>query len=198
MRKLAAILGLLVLGITPSTMRADGIGLPVSGFLSVPSAGPFNYFDSANGAVPPGYGNSGTNGTLIIIGPGIEFAASNSMDLLTADFTGTTVTIKDTCLAAGCGSTPYTAKFYSPYITGYSTDSVSFPNITVGFGFDPYFGGNTGFLSFAGDPTFTGGTATFSYTSIPLAAAVPEPGTLGLMTTGLLAAAGAIRRKFVG
>ena len=66
MKKLAAILGLLVLGGTPSAMWADGIGLPVSGFLSVPSAGPANYFDSANGAVPPGYGNSGNNGSAVI------------------------------------------------------------------------------------------------------------------------------------
>jgi hypothetical protein len=118
------------------------------------------------------------------------------MDLFTADFTGTTLTIKDTCLAAGCGSTPYFVQFYSPFITGYTIDSYSFPDSVADYGFSGTFGGSAGMFTFLGDPTFTGGTAVFDYTSVTPTASVPEPGTLGLMATGLVGAAGFIRRKF--
>jgi len=42
-----------------------------------------------------------------------------------------------------------------------------------------------------------GGTGTINYTPPPTGPSpVPEPGTLGMMATGLIGAAGAIRRKF--
>lgn len=195
-KRLAVVLGLAFLGVSSGTTWADGIGLSVQGILT--TSGTTNYFDSANGAVPPGYGNSLTNGT-VVIGTGTEFAATNNQDLLTVDFTGTTVTVKDTCVGSGCGSTPFTASFYSPYITGYSVVSAGgFPNLTYGFGFDPAFGGNAGFLTFAGAPNFTGGTAVFDYTSINPPSPIPEPGTLGLMVTGLLVGFGTVRRRLIG
>lgn len=195
MKNFSMLAGLIVLFAFTRPMLADGIGLSIFGNLSVPSAGSSNYFDSAALGVPPGYGNSTTNGT-VVIGSGIEFAATNFQDLFTVDFTGTTVTLTDTCVSAGCGTTPFTATFYSPYITGYTTDSFNFPGATVSYGYDAAYGGNVGTLVFAGSNGFTGGTAVFDYSSVAPPAAVPEPSTLGLVVTGLASSAGAIRRRF--
>ena len=123
-----------------------------------------NYLNSAFGAVPPGYGNSNTNGTAVI-GSGIEFGVTNGSDLLTIDYTGTTATLTDTCLNSGCGSTPITLAIYSPYITGYSLVSSTFPNTEFGFGDTLYFAGDAGSLTFFGDPGFSGASITFDYTS---------------------------------
>ncbi len=132
MKKFATVLTVAILSMSSGRIWADGIGLTVSGVLTLYGAGDTplhpsgtNYLDSAFGAVPPGYGNSDTDGTAVI-GSGIEFGVSNGSDLLTVDFTGTTVTVADTCLNSGCGTTPYTLSIYSPYITGYSIASGTF------------------------------------------------------------------------
>jgi hypothetical protein len=182
-----------------------------------------NFLDSSTGAVPPGYGNSNTNGTAVI-GSGIEFAATNGSDLFTADFTGTTLTVKDTCLNSACGTTKVTMAAYSPYITGYSIVSDSI-GVIAGFGNTFYFPGDAGAITFLGASNFTGGSLVLNYTSIthpapaiqslkltsfsneadppaddPPAddapAPVPEPSTIGLMGTGLLGVAGFIRSRF--
>ncbi len=98
MKKFGLLICLILLGSFTKPIYADGIGLTVSGFLSVPTYGSGNYFDSINGAVPSGYGNSGATNGSAVIGSGIEFAATNGQDLLTIDFTGTTVTVVDTCV----------------------------------------------------------------------------------------------------
>jgi hypothetical protein len=198
MKKLAAIFAVIFLSLSASSARADGIGLTVSGSLTLLPGGTTNYFDSANGAVPAGYGNSTTNGN-VVIGSGIEFAATNGADLFTANFTGTTLTITDTCVGAGCGTTPFFVQFYSPFITGYTIDSYSFPNSVADYGLSSTFGGNAGMFTYLGGSGFTGGTAVFDYTSVSptSTSAVPEPGTLGLMATGLVGAAGFLRRKFL-
>jgi hypothetical protein len=227
MKKIATVVGIVILSIPTGTVWADGIGLTVSGALTLYTPGQTqplqpsgtNYMDSANGAVPGGYGNSNTNGTAVI-GSGIEFGVSNGADLLTVDFTGTTVTLTDTCLNSNCGTTPFTVGMYSPYITGYSIVSDDFPDAVVGYGDTFYFAGAAGSLTFYGAPNFTGGSMTFDYTSVapppatpsfrpasfsrfaaPFAPAadppaVPESSTFGLVGTGLLGLAGFIRSRF--
>src|ERR1700733_10235654 len=102
MKKFAIVLSVAILAFSSGKIWADGIGLTVSGILTFYTPGEtplqptgINYLDSSNGAVPGGYGNSTTNGTAVI-GSGIEFGVSNGSDLVTVDYTGTTVTITDT------------------------------------------------------------------------------------------------------
>jgi hypothetical protein len=226
MKKFATVLTVAILSMSTSRIWADGIGLTVSGILTLEGAGDTplqpsgtNYLNSANGAVPPGFGNSNTNGT-VVIGSGVEFGVSNGSDLLTIDFTGTTVTLTDTCLNSGCGNTPFTVAMYSPFITGYTLASSTFENAVLGYGDTLAFPGDAGALTFFGAPGWSGGSVTFDYTSItpppaaqplqftsfshfaalaaPAAvdppAAVPEPASFGLVGTGLLGLAGFIRR----
>jgi hypothetical protein len=225
MKKFATVLSVTILSISTGTIWADGIGLTVSGVLTLYSPGQIvlqpsgtNYMDSANGAVPSGYGNSTTNGTAVI-GSGIEFGVSNGNDLLTLDYTGTTVTVTDTCLNSACGTTPFTVAMYSPYITGYSIVSDNFPDTVLGYGDTFYFPGPAGALTFLGAPDFTGGSVTLDYTSVApppatasslrqasfsrLAApaddpppAVPESSTFGMVGTGLIGLAGFLRNRF--
>jgi hypothetical protein len=219
MKKFATVLTIAILSMSTGKIWADGIGLTLSGVLTIYTAGDVplqprgtNYLNSAFGAVPPGYGNSNTNGTAVI-GSGIEFGVSDGSDLLTIDYTGTTATMTDTCLNSGCGTTPITLAMYSPYITGYSLVSSTFPNTEFSYGDTLYFPGNAGSLTFFGAPNFTGASITFDYTSIapvtqslrlasfsrfgaPAAdpSPVPEPASFGLVGTGLLGFMGCIRR----
>lgn len=224
MKKFATVLTIAILSMSTGTIWADGIGLTVSGVLTLFTPGQIalqpsgtNFMDSANGAVPSGFGNSNTNGTAVI-GSGIEFGVSNGEDLLTVDYTGTTVTITDTCVASGCGTTPFTIAMYSPFITGYSIASYNLPNTALGYGDTFFFPGDAGAMTFFGASDFSGGSITLDYTSITpppatpslrfaslsrLAAipaadppAVPESSTFGLVGTGLLGLAGLIRSRF--
>jgi hypothetical protein len=223
MKKFATVLTVAILSMSTGKIWADGIGLTVSGVLTLFNPGDVplqpsgvNFLDSSTGAVPPGYGNSNTNGTAVI-GSGIEFGVSNGSDLLTMDYTGTTATLTDTCLNSGCGTTQYTVAFYSPYITGYSLVSSTGLNASYSYGDTRYFPGDAGALTFFGEPGFSGYSITFDYTSItppppatqslrlasfsrlavPAAdpvSTIPEPASFGLVGTGLLGLASCIRR----
>jgi len=186
MKKLVALLGVVILGVSTATMRADGIGQPVTGTLNLPLLGSTNWFNGVFGFVPPGYGNFGTSAP-VTIGAGTEFGFSNGVDLITANFTGTTLTVTDACVVAGCANTAFHATFFSPYILGYSVQSVAFPDGV----FFNFVGGTLLTIDSLGSATGKGGTLTFTYSS------VPEPGTFGLLATGVLGAAGAFRRRFL-
>jgi hypothetical protein len=220
MKKFATVLTVAILSMSTGQIWADGIGLTLSGVLTLYTAGDVplqprgvNYLNSANGAVPLGYGNSNNPNGTAVIGSGVEFGVSDGSDLLTIDYTGTTATMTDTCLNSACGSTPITVAMYSPYITGYTLVSSSFPYTEFSYGDTLYFPGNAGSLTFFGDPGFAGASITFDYTSIapptqslqrasfsPFAASVtdpspvPEPASFGLVGTGLLGLVGCIRR----
>src|ERR1700733_7532596 len=70
-------------------------GSSVSGQMLI-SDSPPNYFDPANGFVPSGYGNSSPHGpNNVTIGSGVEFGYQDTANAITADFTGTGVTLQD-------------------------------------------------------------------------------------------------------
>jgi hypothetical protein len=91
----------LTLASAPLAAGASIIGSPVTGTLITPvNNTATNYFDPANGDVPPGYGNSAAT-TVIIESPAVEFGflqgggtvAAPGIDSITVNFTGTTLTL---------------------------------------------------------------------------------------------------------
>jgi PEP-CTERM motif len=162
---------------------ADGTGTSVTGFLSF-NGGSTNYFDPANGFVPAGYGN--VAGTTVTIGAGTEFGFDDTANLDTADFTGTTLTISDTSF--GQGEAIFEMQFTDPAFTGFTVG-------VNGLGLTSSFSGDTLTLNFAGGDF--DGTETSTYTYSTSTGVTPEPSSLALLGTGVLAAAGALRRRLI-
>jgi hypothetical protein len=198
MRKCVVALGLALLSLATPKIWADGIGLTLQGVLTTFNPGDMvlqpshvtpNYLENSSGLVPPGYGNSGNNqGTAVISASQIEYGLNdNNVELITVDFTGTTVTLTEQCLAAGCGITPFTFAVYSPFITGYTMISDTFTNDVAGYGdtFYPGFGNAGAFTSLgqSGTPGTMVGQLVASYTSI-----TPPPASPALRTFALASA----------
>jgi hypothetical protein len=170
-----------VLSLSAHTVLADGIGTSVTGSLGF-SGYPINFFDPANDGVPAGFGNH--SHTKVTIGSGTEFGYRDAANLDTADFTGSTLTISDT--GFGAGQAPFEMKFTDPVFTGFST-------ITNDLGVSFSLAGDTLTIDFAGGD-FTGRETTMlAYTM--QSGVTPEPGTLALLGTGILAAAGVVRKR---
>ena len=114
--------------------------------------------------------------------------------------------ITDSCLSAGVSlgvgntGTPCQALAFSFTDANFGSVQIG-AAAAVGLQETLSVSGNTANLSVAQSASIGLGTAAFTFvnpvTAPPTSSPVPEPGTLGLMATGLMGAAGAIRRKLM-
>jgi hypothetical protein len=187
MKRILSIFAVGVLSLSAHTVLADGIGTSVTGSLLFPKGGgPVNFFDPAAGGVPAGFGNHAH--TKVTIGSWTEFGYRDSSNLDTANFTGSTLTISDTGFGGGQG--PFEMKFTN-------TDFESFSLISNGLRVKFLFAGDTLTINRGDFPDFTGPeTAVLAYDPIQTGV-TPEPGTLALLGTGMLAAAGVVRKRLL-
>jgi hypothetical protein len=182
MKRILSIFAVGVLFLSAHTVLADGIGTSVTGSLSFHGLA-INFFDPANDGVPVGFGNHAH--TKVTIGPEVEFGYRDFSNLDTADFTGSTLTISDTGFVGG--QAPFEMKFTN-------TDFSSFSTISNGLGVNFTFAGDTLTVNFAGGD-FTGKeTTVLAYTPVQTGV-TPEPATLALLGTGILAAAVVVRKR---
>lgn len=111
-----------------ATAPASLLGTQVTGSLRF-SGGSVNYFNSANGFVPAGCGNSGTGSTTATIAdPNPEFCFADGANQDNANFSGNTLTISD--ISNQFGSTNFTMTFQlAPgIVTAVNEVSDNFPN----------------------------------------------------------------------
>jgi hypothetical protein len=184
MKRILSIFAVGVLALSAHTVLADGIGTSVTGSLAFHGF-PINFFDPVNEGVPNGFGNHA--GTKVTIDSGTEFGYRDSDNLDTANFTGSTLTITDTGFRGG--QAPFEMKFTGTDFTGFSL-------ISNDLGVNFSFAGDTLTVKFAGGD-FTGKeTTVLSYVPNQGQPGVtPEPATLALLGTGMLAAAGVVRKR---
>ena len=184
MKRILSIFAVGVLSLSAHTVLADGIGTSVTGSLFF-SGGLVNFFDPATKGVPAGFGNHA--GTKVTIGSLTEFGYLDSANLDTANFTGSSLTISDT--GFGAGQAPFEMKFAN-------TDFKGFSLISNDLGVNFSFAGDTLTVKFAGGDFMGNKTTVLSYVPNQTQGGVtPEPGTLALLGTGMLAAAGVVRKR---
>ena len=189
MKKALAVFAVAALSFSASSLRADLLGTKVNGTLNF-NGGTTNYFDPANGFVPAGYGNS-TSPNNVVIGPGVEFGFKDGINRDIANFSANQLVVRDVCLLGGdCTiNAPFKMTFTDTAFTSASLLSNDL-NVTFSFAGDVLTVNYPGF--FVADDN---ATAVFSIGTG--GAPTPEPGTMGLVATGILGAAGAIRRRFI-
>jgi PEP-CTERM motif len=184
MKRILSLFAVGVLSLSAHTVLADGIGTSVTGSLAFQGF-PINFFDPANDGVPAGFGNDA--GTKVTIGSETEFGYSDAANLDTANFTGSTLTLSDT--GFGEGQASFVMKFTDP-------DFKSFSLISNGLGVNFSFAGDTLTVKFDGGDFMGTETAVLAYAPNQSQTGVtPEPATLALLGTGMLAAAGVVRKR---
>ncbi len=186
MKTLLAAFTVAALALSATSLRADLLGSKVSGTLNFGTS-TTNFFNPAFGFVPSTYGNSsGANN--VTIGPGVEFGFMDGANRDTANFTATGLTVGDVCLlGTDCaGNAPFIMTFTDP---SFATAVLLTNSLGITFNLS----GDILTIRDAGT-TVPGGNATATF-DLGSTAATPEPGTMGLVATGLLGAAGAMRRR---
>lgn len=187
-RAMIVVLVASVLIFIPSSANADTLlGTDVTGqmvftFLNV------NYFDPANFSVPAsGYGNSVSPNNVKIVDPGTEFGYDDGLVKITADFTGSTLTITDRCLVSSCTrSIPIFFIFTDSAFTSPTKVSDSFQN----GGLNLLMTGETIEFDWAGFPeSFPMDTDEQAVFSFGTPAATPERGSVSLLGLALLGVA---------
>lgn len=186
MKPFLAALALGVLSLPATSVRADLLGTQVSGTLNFGTS-TVNYFDPANGYVPKRFKNY-AGADHVTIGKGIEFGYRDGVNRDTANFTAYRLTIRDKCLdGTDCdGNAPFTMTFTDP---AFYTIALVKDSLGSTYGLD----GDVLTIDFDGGRVKHGNAvAVFRFGDV---APTPEPGTMALMSTGLLAGIGAIRRR---
>jgi hypothetical protein len=176
---LAVAIGMVVVSAKPAD--ASLIGLSVLGEINFGGPGP-NFFDPANGFVPAGFLNT-ASATVVIADPAQEFGFQDGANRDTADFTGTQLIVTDQVFT---GAANWIMRFTSAGFAGARLTELvdSFPS----GGVTATVVGNVITLTWAGT------NAPGSFRAVYDVAAVPEPGTMLLVGSGLAAALRARRR----
>lgn len=184
LKSISAFATLGILALCTSTMRADSINVSLSTGTDVDIL--------SNSSILNGqsflYTNTTTGGIL-----------SSSTSVLSGSYVDTlgtlgVLTLTDTCTTITViGSVPCQRLTFS--ITDLTLTDIS---VITKLGADVTINGDVANISFGGGTS--GGSIVLDFTkpaSLPPATSpVPEPGTLSLMATGLLGAAGIVRKKF--
>ncbi|GAC1358532.1 MAG: hypothetical protein NVSMB3_05590 [Acidobacteriaceae bacterium] len=189
MKKLIAVLAVAVVSLSATSLRADLLGTKVTGSLTF-SGGTTNYFDPAFGFVPAGFGNS-VSPVNVTIGSGVEFGFNDFLNRDTANFSASHLVVRDICHveAEFCpGSGPFKMTSTDPAFTSATL-------LTNELGVSFLFAGDVLTVNFPGG-LIPDNNATATFLIGSATGQTPEPGTMGLVGTGLLAAAGAVRRRF--
>ncbi len=172
------VLTAICLGFSPVGVKASGLtGTQVTGSLTFPP-GNTNYFDPANGYVPPsGYLNaSGT--TVTIQAPAVEFGFQDSSNLDLANFSASQFTIEDVVTGVSGGvNGPFTMTFTDSAFLGMTFNKVSdsFPSGGLTFAVT----GSTITINSAGGVVNANDDYTSTFT------VVPEPSTWATAFVGL-------------
>jgi hypothetical protein len=191
MRTFAKMLALATLAVTfAAPAKADLVGTHVTGSLKF-DGNTKNYFDPANGFVPTGDLNKTGGPTVTISATSVEYGFHDGANTDTADFNGTTLSIKD---ISNGGSNSFVMSFTDSAFSGLKLAKVS----------DTFDGGLTASLvgttltltSRCTDDCGTFG-ARFTLSSIT-PTAVPEPSQLALAgVAGLFSVGAWLRRRRV-
>ena len=120
MRYTRVVLSIVLLSALAPSLRADLFGASVTGSLTFGAGNPINYFLAANGFVPDGYANATANP--VVIGAGEEFGFYDVINLDTADFTGTQLTIGD---LSRDSTAPFQMTFTSSAFAGLTLEELS-------------------------------------------------------------------------
>lgn len=189
MKKIVVLLALAFTSLSATSLRADLLGSRVSGSLTFAGNTAINYFDAVNGYVPADFGNSSSPNN-VVINSGIEFGYRDDVNRDTANFTANGLTVRDVCLVgANCTvNNPFQMIF-----TDVAFGSASLLTNDLGVTFS--FSGDTLTINYPG--RFVADNNAIASFQIGTAAQTPEPGTLGLVATGIMGAAAALRRRLL-